>query len=126
MADSPPTNETTITSCRAAYGIFCKRWRHAARNCFNPDAAVSKGDAEGFSAFFSMPDFLRAKVFNVDTVADHHFIAGLAAAYALQDKIKSQDLADFMVGFIKSFTKQVEDDKAAPDGILKNYPPTNK
>lgn len=84
-----------------------------------------KGDAEGFSAFFSMPDFLRAKVFNVDTVADHHFIAGLAAAYALQDKIKSQDLADFMVGFIKSFTKQVEDDKAAPDGILKNYPPTN-
>jgi hypothetical protein len=106
--------------------LFAASFASAGNDNYNPSAPPPmppslKGDSEGFSAFVSMPDFLRAKVFNADTVADHHFIVGLAAAYAIQDKIKSEDLADFMVGFIKSFTKELEDDKAAPEGIIRDH-----
>lgn len=106
--------------------LFAASFASAGNDNYDPSAPPPmppslKGDAEGFSAFVSMPDFPRAKVFNAETVADHHFIAGLAAAYAIQDKIKSEDLADLMVGFIKSFTKEVEDDKVAPDGVIRDH-----
>jgi hypothetical protein len=80
-----------------------------------------RGDARGFSAFVSMPDFLRAKVFSAETVSDRYFVAGMAAAFAITDKVKTDELADYMAAFVKSYMKAIDEDKAAPDGVIRDH-----
>jgi hypothetical protein len=86
-----------------------------------PMPTALKADGQGFYGFINMCDFLRTKVFSSETVTDHHFIAGMAAAFAIADKVKPEERADYMAAFIKSYMKAVDEDKAAPDSILKDH-----
>lgn len=81
-----------------------------------------KGDASGgLSAYVGICDFVNAKVLSAKSVSDSDFVRGMAVAFAMKDKIKPAELAEYVAAFVQSYQKAVDDDKAAPDGIIRDH-----
>jgi hypothetical protein len=86
-----------------------------------PIPASIKGQNAGFYAFIGVCDLLQAKIFSTELISDRKFIAGMAAAFAIEDKIQPADRVEYLANFTSAYASEIAEDKAAPDSILKNH-----